>query len=321
MVWLYIAIVLVMRIFQSVFNKINAKAVPKNTIAYLKYNIFYFGIASACALLLYLVELVGSEITVVNFGETLFYAVASGVGLAVACSCSLYALTSGTIVLDSLFGTAGLLVPAIASIFLYQEILTIWQWLFIVIFFIGAYLLVGNSKQIYGKFSLKTLLVLITSLLMNGLTMLMQTMFSRNVENGSTSLFSVLSFLSGVILLGVLLIILTIVYKMKDDKQSGQASFEEFTLFPLKETDKVIPKKNLFYALILAFAVFVINQLATISANLISPVILFAFINGGATIISALVGVFLFKEKLNIKGIIGIVIGIGSLLLIKLLGV
>ena len=27
-------------IFQSIFNKINAKAVPKNTIAYLKYNIF-----------------------------------------------------------------------------------------------------------------------------------------------------------------------------------------------------------------------------------------------------------------------------------------
>ncbi len=321
MVWLYIAIVLVMRIFQSVFNKINAKAVPKNTIAYLKYNIFYFSIASACALLLYIVELVGSEITVINFSETLFYAIASGVGLAVACSCSLYALTSGTIVLDSLFGTAGLLVPAIASIFLYQEILTIWQWVFILVFFIGAYLLVGNSKEIYGKFSLKTLLVLITSLLMNGLTMLMQTMFSRNVENGSISLFSVLSFLSGVGLLGLLLLVLIITYKVKGHKQCEKVVSEEFTLFPLKETDNVIPKKNLLYALILAFAVFVINQLATISANLISPVVLFAFINGGATIISALVGVFLFKEKLNIKGIIGIVIGIGSLLLIKLLGV
>ena len=75
------------------------------------------------------------------------------------------------------------------------------------------------------------------------------------------------------------------------------------------------------YALILAVAVFLINQLATISANLISPVILFAFINGGATIISALVGVLLFKEKLSVKGIIGIAIGIGSLILIKIFAI
>ncbi len=310
-----------MRILQSVFNKVNSQTVPKNIIAYLKYNILFFGMAGLCALCLFGYEMITTSNGTVAFGETIIYALISGFGLAIACCCSMYALTSGTIVLDSLFATAGLIVPTIASIFLYQEYLSIWQWLFIGTFLIGAYLLVGNSKKVYGKFSIKTLSVLILSLLTTGLTMLMQTMFSRNVENGNVSLFSMLSFFSSILLIGIVLVVVYLIYKSKQNVLDGEKEEKDFYVFPLNSKEAVIPKKNLGYALILAVAVFLINQLATISANLISPVILFAFINGGATIISALVGVLLFKEKLSVKGIIGIAIGIGSLILIKIFAI
>ena len=314
-VWLYIAIVLLMRVVQSVFGKLNANGVPKNALAYLKYNIFYIAVAGLFALCLFVFEAIGFS-GEWQFSITLLYAFISGVALAVACCCSLYALTAGTMVLDSLFGTAGLLVPTVASIFLYDEILSVWQWLFVGVFLVGAYLLVGNSKKNYGKFTPATLIVLIVSLLSNGVTMLMQTAFSRSVEGGSIALFSVLSFFSGVALLGVVFIVLSVWYKRKKSQIPAQEN-ADFTLFPLREEEGRVPKKNLLFSTGLAVAVFLINQLATVSANLISPVVLFAFINGGATIISALVGLTVFKEKISFWGAVGLVLGIGSLVMIK----
>ena len=300
MVWFYIGIVLLTRVFQCLFNKYSAKLVPKTSVAYLKHTIFYLGMAGLCAAIFFLIGQPSKGI-LTQLPETVLYAFFSGIGLAIACCCSLYALTSGAIVLDSLFATAGLLVPSIAGIFMFNEILSVWQWLFVGVFLLGAYFLVGGSRRVYAQFSWKTLLALILSLLSNGLTMLMQTGFSRNVTGGSVSLFSVLSFLSGVLLLGVVLPVVALRSRVKT---SGMER---------------LPKKALLLAFFLGGIVFVINQLATVSAGMISPVILFAFINGGATIISALVGLFVFKEKLTVSGVIGLGLGLISLVLIKLL--
>ena len=297
MVWVYIGVVLVMRIFQSLLNKYNANQVPRTAFAYLKYTLFYLGVAGVCAGILFLLD---KPEAIARVPETAFYAVFSGVGLAVACCCSLYALTAGTVVLDSLFATAGLLVPSVAGIFLFNEVLSVWQWFFVAVFMVGAYFLVGGSRTVYGRFSGKTLLALVLSLLANGLTMLMQTAFSRNVVGGSVSLFSVLSFFSGVVLLGLALPAVS---------SLGRA----------KAGTDAIPKKALLFAFFLGVIVFVINQLATVSAGMISPVILFAFINGGATIISALVGLVVFKERLTVLGIAGLCLGLISLLMIKFL--
>lgn len=300
MVWFYIGIVLLTRVFQCIFNKYSAKLVPKTAVAYLKHAIFYLGVAGLCAAIFFLFDQpTGSILT--NLPETILYAAFSGIGLAVACCCSLYALTAGAIVLDSLFATAGLLVPSIAGIFMFHEILSIWQWMFVGAFLLGAYFLVGGSRNLYAQFSRKTMVALILSLLSNGLTMLMQTGFSRNVAGGSVALFSLLSFFAGVVLLGAAL---PLVAFRKRVKTSGSER---------------IPKRALLFAFFLGVIVFIINQLATVSAGMISPVILFAFINGGATIISALVGLFIFKEKLKVSGIVGLCLGLISLVMIKFL--
>ena len=313
--WFYIVIVLLMRIVQNVFVKTNSKLVPKNSVCYLKYTIFYIGCASIPAFVLFLIGYVGRG-GVLYFDETLFYATLSGVALAIGCCCSLYALTTGTMVLNSLFATAGLLVPTIAGVFLYQELLSIWQYVAIVIFMLGAYFLVGNSKTIYGKFSFTTLVVLIVNLLSNGITMLMQTMFARNVENGNVSLFSFLSFISGAVVLALVLFVILIIVKNSDDKVENNNDI--FALLPNKKGQLALPKKVFLGALILAVAVFVINQLITISASTISPVTLFSFTCGGATIISAVVGSIMYKEKFTTKSIIGIILGVGSLIMIKI---
>ncbi|MBQ8426224.1 MAG: hypothetical protein IJX16_00465 [Clostridia bacterium] len=316
-VWLYIAIILLMKVVQHTFTKANSKNIPSNSVGYLKYTVFYQSIAGLFALILFIFELIKGASNL-YFEETLLYASISGIAIAMSCCCSLYVLTTGTMSLSDMFATAGLLVPTIASMFLYQEYLNVWQWLAMVIFMVAAWFLIGASKEKYGKFTLKTFFVLIGTLLLNGLTMLMQTMFGRNVVGGNISLFSTLSFFSGALVI-LILYMVCILCSKKSFRQNGEKKMEsnEFTLLPANKEQTKLPKKVYLFAIFLSFAIFLINQLATLSTPLIAPVILFAFIFGGSTIISAVVGAVIYKEKITLKMVFGLLLGIGSLIMIQ----
>ena len=83
---------------------------------------------------------------------------------------------------------------------------------------------------------------------------------------------------------------------------------------------KTMPEKNvLAFGAVLSVAVFIINQFATLAASIVPSVVLFSFINGGSTIIGAVVAAIFFKEPLNFRSIFGITLGISSLILIKAL--
>ena len=315
MVWGFIAIILCMRVIQSVFSKKNAILLPKNAIGYLKYVVTYISIACAFATVLLISDLLINGTENLYIAQTILYASVAGVSIGAACLCSLYNLSQGTMALNSLFSTAGLLIPTVASIFLYGETLKIWHWFAIATFMVGAFLLAGSSKRIYGKFSLKSLASLVLMLFAEGATMLMQKSFGMNVSGGRVSLFSAFAFLAGTMVLLTALCILNAAYKRQG---AAKCKVEEFSLFPSNPCEIKLNKKTYGYALILAFAVFVINQLATTSTPLVAAVILFAFINGGATLISTVVGAILFKEKISVRSALGIAIGIGSLILLKL---
>lgn len=314
LVWLYIGIIMIMRVVQSLFSKKNATILGKNAVIYVKYTVYYQGVAGVFALILFLIELASGQ-TINGVGETFIYASISGIALAISTMCSVYILCQGTMVLGSLFGTAGLIIPTIACIFLYQEYIEWYQWVAIGVFMIGAFFLAGGSRKIYGKFTFSQLLVLISSLVLSGVTMLMQKMFGMEVEGGSVSLFSLISFVVSVVLFGIVLIIFKLIRK---PAQTKQYSADQFTFFPKNEQDGKLPKQSLIYGVVLAFAVFLINQLSTISTPLIEAVILFAIICGGATVVSAIVGAVVYKERITINTILGLILGIGSLILLKI---
>ena len=308
-----------MRVVQSACSKKNATLLPKNALGYLKYVVFYMFLAACMASVLFIINICTAGFKELYFVETLLYALIAGATLSIGCLCSLYNLTQGTMALNSLFGTAGLLIPTVASIFLYGESLMIWHWGAIAVFMIGAFLLIGGSKNIYGKFSLRNLIFLLLLLTCEGSTMLMQKMFGMNVPNGNVSLFSVLAFGSGVCILLASLGVLTLLYALRRKKyDTTSVSKSDFTMLPIKKEDARLNKKTYLYAVLLAGAVFIINQLATTSTPLISAVILFAFINGGATIISTIVGALMFREKITAKTATGLILGIGSLILLQL---
>ena len=320
MAWIFITIVLLMRVVQNVLGKSAAKLTPNHSIGYLKHNAFYMWLAAVPALILFIISIIGQS-GELYFGKTLLYASLSGLALGVSSCCSLYALSNGTMVLNSLFGTAGLLVPSIAGIFLYEEYLTVWQYIAIVIFIIGAYFLMGNSKTVYGKFTLKTLLILILNLVMNGVTMLSQTMFARSLPDGNVSFFSLLSFAAGAIALSIILGVLYLaVYKCKD-KPVDETVVQSFVLIPKPGKELKLDRKVYIYSIFLAVAVFLVSQLITLCASTVSPVILFSITCGGSTIISSIVGTTVYKEKFTKETAIGLILGIGALVMIKVFAI
>lgn len=313
MVWLYISIIMVMRVAQSFFSKKNATTLHKNGVSYVKYTAYYQAVAGFFALVLFLIELL-SGASVSGVGETFVYAIISGIALAISSTLGIYILCQGTMVLSSLFATAGLIVPTVASIFLYKEYIVWYQWIALIVFMMGAFFLAGGSKKVYGKFTISQLLVLTLNLILSGTTMLMQKMFGMNVEGGNVSLFSLLSFLSSAL---IFILILPIMQALKN-KATTQPQEDKFSLYPATPEQGKITKPSFLYGLILALAVFLVNQLSTISTPLIEAVVLFAIICGGATIISALVGAIVYKEKITWRTVVGLILGIGSLILLKI---
>ena len=288
---LYIFIIMCMRVLQSLFSKKAALVIPEGIRAY----VFYVFLSNLFATGFSMLALIGAR----NFSgfnlQALIIATCSGLFLTLGSLCSIKALRGGTIVLNSIFSTAGLIIPCILGIFLFNEPLSVIQIFCIVAVLVSTVMLIDSSKKISGSFSLKTLLYLLCSMFSNGMVMFCQKLFGMLQPDGNVSLFSMLTFLIPSVVLVASLIFL-----------------------PKEKTDtNPFPKKLVLYAVYLAFAVFIIQQLVTMLTPVLPSAVLFTLVNGGATVIAAIVGALMYKEKITIKSATGIVLGIAALVIIK----
>ena len=289
----FIFIILLFRVVQAFFHKRSSNGI-KNITMLIGYNAYTYGISAVLALLLILLTEAGFQINLL----TILFATVSGLAFFFATFCSVNAMKSGTVGLDSMFGTAGMIIPILAGVFLFNKQVAPMQYMGLVVFFVSAYLLINASKTVYSNFSYKTLLFLIGSMVSNGCTMLAQQMFTTYVPDGDVSVFSFLSF--AIIAALSAIFYGSLVTTGKPEKGTVRLS-----------------KQLLVCGVALATAVFVINQLATICTRTVPPAILFTFICGGGTIISTIVAALVYKEKITRKSAIGIVLGIVSLVIIK----
>lgn len=298
MAGVYIGIILCMRVVQSVFSKYAATSIPQTKEGYVRHLAYRQAAAFVMAASLLLIELLWGGSPVACVGETVLYAAVSGASLAISGLCGLYAISHGTLVLSSLFGTAGLLVPTIASAILYDERLRLHRVIAVMGLLLSVWLLIGGGKKRTERITRKTLAALCLVMLGEGGTMLCQKMFGMNVQGGNVSLFSAIQFLAAA---GIALLSLPFL-------RIGRADGDRI---------EKLPPQSYLYGLLLAVAVFVISQLATQCVSLVPAVILFACINGGATLISAMVGALMFREKLTVRSTFGLVLGVAALIAMK----
>ena len=198
-------------------------------------------------------------------------------------------------------GSAGLLLPCIAGIFMFNEPMKPMQFIGIALLIFSGWLLIGYSKEQTGSFTPRTLLLLIGSMLSNGSVMLAQKMFSKYLPDTSVSIFSFLTF--GLIGIGMFIGLVPSLLS-----QSGRAKIA------------AVPKPVFLYGTISSIILLAINQLATLAGRNVPSAIMFPINDGGATIITAITAAIFFKEKLTVRSVCGLILGIGSLIVINLFG-
>lgn len=293
---IYISVILVCRVVQAIFSKRSSMEVRDFSMM-IGYSAFKNAVSAVLAFFLILITGCSFFVSLPAF----LIAFLSGLSLFAAGFCSIYAMKTGTISLTSMFGTAGMLIPFLAGIFWFGQPVRLWQWVGVALFFVGAWLLIISSNETHQKLTGKTILLLFGSMLANGCTMLAQQLFVTYAGDCDVTVFSLLSF-------GLISLFSALALLVAKKSPAGNGEKHRFLSRPL-----------MVCGVVLAAAVFIINQLATKSAALVPPVILFAFINGGATIISSIVGAVMYREKLTAKTVTGIILGISALIMIKCL--
>lgn len=88
----------------------------------------------------------------------------------------------------------------------------------------------------------------------------------------------------------------------------------------MKKTGKKDITKTIFLCgVLLAFAIFVVNLAVTEMGKMVSSVILFPVSSAISILMTSLVGLIVFKEKLTVKNVIGLVLGFLSIIVISVL--
>lgn len=302
---LYISIILLFRVVQAVFNKMASNEV-ENIPTVLVYGAYRNAISAAFGLMLVLISGNGF-----GLGATgLLISLCSGVMLSVSGYCGIMCLKTGTVSVSSIFSTAGILIPIIAGVFFGIPVSAV-QCVGLALFFVSAFLLIRDSRNTTGKFTAGAFFLLVGCLFAEGLTMLSQQAFTKYVPDGSVSAFSFITFciaaLSNLIMFAF--------FRNKKIPVSGEEKPDP----PAAPAQSVkFSRRLIISGFALAVAVFVINQFATLSTALVPPVILFTFINGGGAVISTVVAAIMYKEKLTPQKIVGVAVGIASLVIVKM---
>lgn len=290
----YFLIILLLRLPQNLYNK-RSSGIVRGAPAYFAYGAYRYLLSGGMALVLLLFAGGFSGVSLKALAISAIGAVALGSNLFFG----LEALKSGAMVLSSMAGSAGLLLPCVFGIFMFDEPMSLMQLFGILLLIFSGWLLIGYSKKLKGSFTPRTMLLLIGSMLSNGFTMVAQKMFSKYLPDVSVSVFSFLAF--G--LVGVGMCVGLVPQLTKKEK---------------REEIKKLPKALWFYGAGLSTILLIINQLATIAAKVIPSAIMFPINDGGATIITALTGAVVFKEKLTARSVAGLALGIASLIVINL---
>ncbi len=292
--------ILLLRVVQSITGKACSKRMPSEPSEIVFYMSFRMAISALFAVILLMLSggILGEILNMPTSGWLI--ACLTGITLTVSTICGLFAMRYVSVVLSSLFGAAGLLIPTIGGIFLYKQRVAAGQWIGILFLFAAAVLLAASSQKTNGKITPKAIGLLFGSMLANGSTMLLQTLFKNYVPNGNVSVYSFLQFAIPAVAL--------FIAGMLFSGPPGTAIWKN--LKPLTGV-----------TLFASASLFGISQVSTIASAVIPLAVLFPISDGGHTVIAAIVAALIYKERFTVKNAFGILIGVSGLVMIKLLGV
>ena len=222
----------------------------------------------------------------------------SGITTSVFVVSWMIAVRSSAYVLISVFTMLGTIVPMLLGRFCYGEVIAWNQWVGFGLLMLATWILYSHSSKIKAKLSLKDLVVLLICGVANGLSGFSQKMFQNDVTGSSVSVFNLYTYLiSGMCLLAVYLCV-----RPHQAEKAGK-----------------LPKIVVLYMPVMAVCLFLNSYAFTMAAGSIPASVLYPLTQGAGLVLSGLMSVLFFKEKLSAKAIIGLSIAFAGLMVTKFL--
>ena len=191
----------------------------------------------------------------------------------------------------------GIMIPIGVSVAMFGENIRINELGGILLLLVSVSLLCSYNVRLKGKMTVKNILLLLFCGAANGFVDLSQKIFVSLNKNASAAVFNFYSYLFS-------LLLLALVYAMVRKKKS------------------VKPEnlgKMTGYILIMGICLFLNSYFKTLAAKYIPAAQLYPLFQGLALISSSLMAVLLLKEKLNFRGVLGILIAFAGLIVINML--
>ncbi|MBQ4156563.1 MAG: hypothetical protein IJD86_00265 [Clostridia bacterium] len=280
------------RIFQNIFTKRTSGLVSGKTklMTFTSYQYLLCMLLSLPALL--------SAKFVFPTAPAIIWAVIGGIAMFSSSICCLMALRSGVLfILTTLFSSISIMIPNIASIFMFKETLSLPQWIASAALIYSAYLLLGCSKEAYKTFSLKSVLFLIGIFIAEGFTMLSSKAYAAYASDADAAFYTSFAFGTAFVLTGLM--------SFFEIRKAHSSLFS------------IMNRKLCLCGFVLSLMLFIIMYLSTIAAGLVPAVILYSVVSGASLILSLLTARIFFKEPVTRKNIIGLIIAMAALIVIN----
>lgn len=265
---------------KSIFAK-KSNAYLNETHNIYTYNFYMFLIAFLITLVVSISQL--GNVSIPTIGMAVLY----GVFLVFGQVFLIKAMDVGEVSVSSLFYSCGFLIPTFVSVFIYDEALTFWQVIGVVLILLSFVV----SVEKFQKGERKWFFLVITAFLCNGMVGLLQKLFRTSDYGSEQSVFMVIAFLVGAVLTFLMM------------PKTGQS-------LPSKGFLKTVLGSGLMLGLVNVINVYV--------SGVLPGIIVFPSVNGGGIIASAIFARMLVGEKISSRKKLGIVIGVIAICLIAL---
>ena len=207
----------------------------------------------------------------------------------------------GAYMLVEVFILCGTIIPIVMCNLFYGESIELLHWIGIGLLILAAYIMCTYNKTLNQKISVRDILLLLLCALSNGFADFSQKMFVKNVENGNIAFFNLMTYIFS----SIFLLIVCIVFRNKEKEK-----------YELKKPIEVI-KPIILYVCVMAICLFLNSYFKTIAATYLNAAQIYPINYGGSLILSLLMARIIFKEKVNLKCIIGVLLAFIALLLIN----
>lgn len=229
---------------------------------------------------------------------TLLISALSGFATATFTVTWLLSVKRGAYMLVEVFLLSSVILPILLCAVGFGEEISLIDWLGIALLVVAAYLMCTYNQQVKGKVKWQDLVLLLLCAMANGTTDFSQKLFVKMVPTGESSFFNLLTYLFAALFLGAFFLL----YKgKKKEEREGPAPIKNIVL----------------YIGIMAVCLFLHSYLKTLAAIELDAVVLYPLTQGGSLILSMLMSAILFREKISGKGILGVTLAFGALLLIN----